>query len=218
VCPELGTGECALNKLENNPAHSSWYQSMSDTSVKTDKTLAPAKTKRKMRPGGGKSKGSGFESQIAKKLSTALDPLKFIRTQGSGARVGGKNFETIGKMFGADALKLFVGDVVPVNEQESGCVFKFSVECKFYKTPDSFTSLISGTANIFKWMKESVEDAKKTGKVPLLIFKWNNTPVFVAALHGHSIAVPVTTISNSESEIDVFYLDELLKDKSVWFS
>ena len=119
-------------------------------------------------------------------------------------------------MFGADALKLFVGDVVPVNEQECGKSFKFSVECKFYKTPDSFTSLVAGSANIFKWMQESVTDAAKTGKVPLLIFKWNNTPIFVAALHEHGIAQPCATISNSSSKIDIFYLDELLKNKNLW--
>jgi len=56
-----------------------------------------------------KSKGNGFEGTIAKKLSAALAPLNFIRTPGSGARVGGKNFETIGKLFGEDALKIFVG-------------------------------------------------------------------------------------------------------------
>lgn len=133
-----------------------------------------------MKPGGGKAKGSNFESQVAKKLSTALSPLKFIRTQGSGARVGGKNFEALGQMFGEDALKLFVGDVVPVNEKEAGVVFKHSIECKFYKTPDSFTSLVSGTANVFKWMQESIDDAVKVNRNPLLIFKWNQTPIFVA--------------------------------------
>src|SRR5271167_5185489 len=105
-----------------------------------------------MRPGGGKSKGNSFEGQVANKLSAGLAPLKFIRTQGSGARVGGKNFETLGQMFGEDALKLFVGDVVPVNEKNAGVTFLHAIECKSYKTPDNFTSMVAGTGNVFKWM------------------------------------------------------------------
>lgn len=140
--------------------------------------VAKAPAKRKMRPGGGKSKGSGFEGKVAKLLSSALPPLNFIRTQGSGARVGGKNFETIGKMFGADALKLFVGDVTPVNETEAQVRFKFCVETKFYKTPDTFNQLLSGSANIYKWMEEIIIDAAKIDKIPILIFKWNNTPIY----------------------------------------
>ena len=53
------------------------------------KTVAPLKKpKRKLKPGMGKSKGSGYEGQIAKKLSAALTPLTFIRSPGSGARAG----------------------------------------------------------------------------------------------------------------------------------
>ena len=71
-----------------------------------------------MQPGAGKRKGSGFEGQIAKKLSAALAPLNFIRSPGSGARVGGKNFEKFGQMFGEEALSIFVADVVPINEKK----------------------------------------------------------------------------------------------------
>ena len=169
-----------------------------------------------MRPGGGKAKGSGFEGQVAKKLSAKLAPLNFIRTQGSGARVGGKNFETIGQMFGDDALKLFVGDVVPVNEKQAGVRFKHSIECKSYKTPDNFTALVAGTANIFKWMKEAEEDAVKVKRNPLLIFKWNNTPIFVAMsnqqMHPYRL-----TLSQGGEVIYVAYLDELLNFPAFWY-
>ncbi len=176
-----------------------------------------ATAKRKLRPGMGKAKGNGFENTVAKKLTAALEPLKFIRTQGSGARVGGKNFETIGQMFGEDALKLFVGDVVPVNEVASKKRFYFSIECKFYKTPDSFTSLVSGTSNIFKWMQEAIDDAKKVGKVPLLIFKWNNTPIFVAGLRDDMRPPAQLSLTQGGRTIDIFYLDDLLNIKDFWF-
>lgn len=179
-------------------------------------TTEKSKT-RKMKPGAGKAKGNGFENTVAKKLSDALAPLKFIRTQGSGARVGGKNFETLGMLFGEDALKLFVGDVVPVNEKEASVKFRFSIECKFYRMPDKFTSLVAGSANVFKWMKEAIDDASKTGKTPLLIFKWNNTPIFAAGLHSDMNCPANITLTNNDLSIDIFYLDDLLTNQGFWY-
>lgn len=173
-----------------------------------------------MRPGGGKAKGNSFESTVAKKLSEALSPLKFIRTQSSGARVGGKNYETLGQMFGADALKLFVGDVVPVNEKEAGVEFRHSIECKFYKTQDPFTSLISGTANIFAWMQEAIDDAVKIDREPTLIFKWNNTRIFVGLTHRfeHLAPQPNATITNKAGmTIYIWYFEDLLKLPEFWY-
>lgn len=177
---------------------------------------APKKSPRKMKPGGGKSKGNAFEGKVAKMLSTALAPLKFIRTPGSGARVGGKNFETLGQMFGDEALKLFTADVVPVNEKEAGVVFLHSIECKFYKTPDTFGHLMSGTANLFKWMQESITDAEKTNRIPLLIMKWNNTPIYVAGLSDNSNVVPALTIQGHGMSIDLFLFEQLLAVPDFW--
>lgn len=192
--------------------------------IKEVKKKAPAKKRINS-----KSKGNNFEGIVAKKLSTALAPLKFVRTPGSGARVGGKNFETLGMMFGEEALKLFVGDVVPVNEKESGVKWNHSIEAKFYKTQDPFTSLVSGTANLFKWMDESITDAVKVEKTPLLLFKWNNTPIFVGIrssdlnlinaqqeLAGQLLFEPKITIANSSLSIAIFYFDELLERSSFW--
>ncbi len=192
--------------------------------VPQDAGAASLKEKRKMRPGGGKSKGNGFESTVAKQLSTALSPLNFIRTQGSGARVGGKNFDTIGQLFGEDALKIFVGDVVPVNEKKAQVAFHHCIECKFYKTPDSFTALTAGTANIFKWYKEAVDDAAKVNKNPLLIFKWNRTPIFVAFDTNHkecpsSQLKPLLTLLKYDQPValDIYHLEDLLKDTNFWY-
>lgn len=193
---------------------------------KPAKALPEKKAKRKMRPGGGKSKGNGFEGQIAKKLSVALAPLNFIRSPGSGARVGGKNFEKFGEMFGEDALKIFVADVVPINEKKEGLNFLHSIECKFYKTPDTFTQLVAGTANVFKWFEESVEDAKKTNKNPILIFKWNNTPIFVAVNKNHERCPPDLQVKdapfamvdvNRKRSLSIFILDEIINDTTIWY-
>lgn len=182
----------------------------------TDDTKTTIKSKRKMRPGGGKSKGNGFEATIAKKLSAAL-PINFIRSPGSGARIGGKNFATIGSMMGAEALKLFNADVVPVNETAAGCTFKFSVECKSYATADNFTSLASGTANVFKWFEESVIDAAKVDRRPILIFKWNRTPIFVA-VDANDMTVPPLLQVVKGRHLAIYELDELLKHPDFWVS
>ena len=197
---------------------------MSDTNV------APKKRKKAINS---KGKGNGFEGTIAKTLSKALAPLNFIRTPGSGARVGGKNFETIGKMFGEDALKIFVGDVVPVNERQEGVRFNHSIECKFYATQDPFTSMVAGTANVFKWFKEAVDDASKIDKSPMLIFKWNHTPIFVAIdtmdsksdytiLTRSGVKPRLTLLEYGEEgsrcySLDIYYLTDLLPVKDFWY-
>ena len=175
------------------------------------------KSKRKMRPGGGKAKGNGFEGSIAKKLSAAL-PLNFIRSPGSGARVGGKNFAKIGAMFGEDALKLFVADVVPVNERQENLKFNFSIECKFYANQDHFTALAAGKALGFGWFEESAVDAAKIDKRPILIWKWNHTPTFAAIEHtGEAYPVqPKLRLVTEKRDLAVFELDELLKFPDFW--
>jgi len=187
--------------------------------------------KRRMRPGGGKAKGNGFESTIAKKLTEGLKPLKFIRTQGSGARVGGKNFATVGQQFGEEALRLFVGDVVPTNERDSSLRFLHHIETKFYATQDPFTALVANTANIFKWFQEAVTDAAKVDRNPMLICKWNHTPIFVVtdmcdtlddvdqalAQIGISPRLTLLTYGEKKQGLDIFYLDDLLKVPSFWY-
>lgn len=163
-----------------------------------------------------KSKGSGFEGQIAKKLTVALAPLTFMRSPGSGARLGGKNFATFGKMFGADATKLFVSDVVPTNEKDVGIQFKLSIECKSYGTVESISALVNGTSNIFKWMEESAVDAVKINKQPVLVFKWNRTPIFIAAYNLPASARTVSLDSDA-THIEIGLLDEALKVQDFWY-
>lgn len=188
----------------------------------TSPTKKTTTSKRKMKPGGGKKKGNGFEGVVSKTLTEKLQPLNFLRTPGSGARVGGKNFATIGAMFGEEALKIFVGDVVPVNEKQVGITFHHSVECKFYKTQDHITSLANGTSKVYAWMKEAEEDAKKINKHPMIIFKWNNTPIYVGTkIKGtESFSTkPVITVTDDKGEaIYIHLLEKLLQEKTFWMS
>ncbi len=165
-----------------------------------------------------KAKGGSFEAKIAKLLSAAL-PINFIKSPGSGARIGGKNFATIGAMMGEETMKLFNADVVPVNEQAAGYNFIFSTECKSYAEADNFTSLVSGSANVFKWFAESIVDSAKINREPILIFKWNRTSIFVAVKSGTSSPIKAKLSIASHLDIpslDIYDFDDLLKYPEFW--
>lgn len=165
-----------------------------------------------------RAKGAGFEGKVAKALSAAL-PLTFIRSPGSGARVGGQNFEKFGAMFGADAMKLFVADVVPTNERDVGYTFKWSIECKFYAQVETFSNLFMGNSNVYKWFEESVIDAAKVNKKPILIWKWNQTKIFVAIEDtGDLDFVPEFRIHHTANSraLAVYDFEDLLTKPDFW--
>jgi hypothetical protein len=130
-----------------------------------------------------KNKGSGFELSIAKILSETFQPLQFRRSQSSGAILGGKNSWMMNR-FSNDAKTLFIGDIVPTNEadvvRDEKWKFRFTLECKFYKEQDSFMSLFKNP-QIKKWFEQAKTDSVKLqDKLPMLVFKFNHTPVFAA--------------------------------------
>lgn len=163
-----------------------------------------------------KSKGNTYELKISKKLADKLSPLKFIRVPGSGARVGGVNFQKFGTLFSADSLNIFVGDVVASNEAEVGLKCKVNIECKSYATPDNVSLLIGGTSKIFGWMRESEIDAAKTGKVPILIFKWNRTDDFIASPFLPDECCKIILSRPEGLPIKVGLLDDVLNVKDFW--
>ncbi len=162
-----------------------------------------------------KAKGNSFELKVSKLLSEALAPLKFIRVPGSGARVGGVNFDKFGGMFSADSLNIFVGDVVATNEKDVGVKCKVSIECKSYATTDNFSVLVSGSSKIFGWMLESEIDAAKTGKTPVVIFKWNRTDVYVASPDLPDEVVRVV-LKREGPAIKIGLLSDVLGVKDFW--
>lgn len=161
-----------------------------------------------------KAKGNSFESKIAKALTASL-PINFQKSVGSGAKIGGMNFATIGKMMGEEVMKLFNADVVPMNEEKAGYKFKHSIEAKCYASSDSFQVLVSGSSNVAKWFEESVVDATKIGRHPLLIFKWNHTPIFVASLLLPKDLIRMT-LRRPGADIQIGLFDEILTREEFW--
>lgn len=184
----------------------------------------------KKKPINGKQKGNGFEGDIAKLFTAKFAPLNFKRTQSSGAIVGGYNAWST-KHYSPEMLGAFVGDIFPCNEsdvlKEYGWTFKRTVECKFYRDADSFTALFKNP-QIAEWFEQAAEDAKKLpGKLPLLIFKFNRTPIFFAidstdsfpALMSGSLELSYNTILNKQlisRKILIGLLDDALKDLNWW--
>ncbi len=163
-----------------------------------------------------KVKGATFESKVTKILNEAFSPMKFAKTPGSGARVGGKNFGSFGKFFSEEALSLFVGDVVPINEANCDFNFRFVVECKSYKEADKIEPLLSGASHIYAWMEEVLIDCVKNGKDGIVCFKWNNTPIYCAVKDiDYPEGVPFITLING---IKVCHMAELIKHKNFWIS
>lgn len=172
----------------------------------------PVKQRKQSKP-----KGNNFELKIAKFLTEHLAPLKFIRSPGSGARVGGINFQRFGNLYSQDSLGIFVGDVVCTNETEAGLVFKCNIECKSYGVADGFNLIMLGTSKIFSWMAESEIDASKTGKTPVLIFKWNRTQTFIASPDLPDSCTQMILTRNDKSPIKIGLLDEAVKIKDFWY-
>lgn len=172
-----------------------------------------------------KAKGSGFEGNISKILGEVLAPMKFRRSQSSGAILGGQNARFMDQ-FSADAKALFIGDVVPTNEtdvaRDEGWKFKFTLECKFYKTPDNIQHMFFNT-KIKGWWEQAVKDAAKLGKQPLLIFKFNHTEIFAAANYETLDRLPVNLSRSMQLHFDdetpsmvLFLFKEALKDLDWW--
>jgi hypothetical protein len=162
-----------------------------------------------------KAKGQGNERKVAKLLSDSLAPLTFMRTPGSGAFVGGKNFAVRGGMFSNTAMQTFVGDITPTNEEDNGLQFNFVVECKHYKTPDSFDSLFTGKHSIYGWLTEVSTDCVKIGKKGIVICKWNGTPFFCAVRPEIELPCPFLTLPSGDK---ICYLNDLLVFKDFWCS
>jgi len=164
----------------------------------------------------GKAKGGSNELKVSKLLTEALTPLKFKRSQQSGAIVGGMNSKTAGD-YSKLTLALFTGDVVPTNECVDGNPrFKFVVECKAYKDAERMEALF-GTSKIYEWIKEAAIDAAKVDKRGILICKWNNTSQY--SVVEPDIILPdgisYLTLING---IKVCLLEELLKYPDFWMS
>ena len=124
----------------------------------------------------GKKKGNAFELKTANLLSKRFQNyLKiekgFRRNQDSGSFFGGKNSNRIDQY---DSSFIVLGDLIcPRN-------FKFSVECKHYKTSPTFQSILNQEVKEWdQWIAQAERDSANSGKVMMLVIKYNNVEEFI---------------------------------------
>lgn len=133
-----------------------------------------------MRQGGGKQKGSSFERLVCVKFSLWLSDGKnedlLWRSSMSGGRstVAAKK----GKRLAAQA-----GDISSIHTLSAPLTNKFLIECKTYRLMN-YEGLLTGRGNLLKFWHETRVEAKKYGKLPLLIAKQNQQPVTACLTPG----------------------------------
>lgn len=148
-----------------------------------------------------KQKGNAFERVTAEHLTKVFD-LKFFRTPGSGAYVGGSNFHRAYDMTNSQQLLLEGDIVVP---EELACL-KF--ECKTLKK-FSFSSLYSKNATFDSWLEQAHSD----DKLWFLVFKINNRGSFVCydSYKYEPLTVPAGANYMQYNNITITKLDEFFE-------
>lgn len=127
-------------------------------------------------PVNGKAKGSSFERKVANLFSARFEPVTgiaqgFRRNPDSGSFFGGTNKK---RTETHDLDHAFFGDLICPEK------FKFSVECKSYKSGPSFASIVKGKITQWDdWIKQATQDAESSKKAMMLIMKYNGVDELV---------------------------------------
>lgn len=109
-----------------------------------------------------------MERVTAKLLGTWWG-CKFQRTPSSGAWSKNAQRGTVAEEFHGDII-------APARAN-----FPFSVECKSYESIELYKSLY-GEPDLFKWWEQCKGDAKRAGKLPLLIVRENRKQQYLMGL------------------------------------
>lgn len=124
----------------------------------------------------GKAKGSSFERKIANMLSARFEQhlgVKngFRRNPDSGSFFGGSN-QSRTESYNLDYAVF--GDLICPKS------FTYSVECKHYKSPPSFQSVITHRVTQWDgWLEQAERDAASSQKHMSLVIKYNNVDEIV---------------------------------------
>lgn len=122
----------------------------------------------------GKAKGSGFERDLARRLSLWINgaekPYVFWRTAGSGglATIMAENAD-------------MSGDLMAIRDEGRFLTNIFSIEAKCgYQDAEAFKHLkVNKSTEIEDFWKQCCRDAERSHKYPLLIFKKKGYPTII---------------------------------------
>lgn len=124
----------------------------------------------------GKSKGNSFERKMANVLSERFEAHLgnkngFRRNPDSGSFFGGSN---------AMRTESYNLDYAVFGDLICPRTFRYSIECKHYKSPPSFQSVITHKVSQWdKWLEQAEKDAASSSKNMSLIVKYNNVDEIV---------------------------------------
>ena len=172
-------------------------------------TIDLTKLKKKKRVNS-KAKGGAFERSIANTLNEQFETKEFCRTPGSGA------FATTHEL--PEHITVAGDLITPKN-------FKFCIECKKGYNDQTIYSLLDYNSKIWKFIEQSEKDAKKTKKVPMIIYKQDRKDILVIT-YKNMFTTLIPSIDIFKDNIDtlsnktysVYKLKDLLNDyKANWF-
>ena len=168
-------------------------------------------------------KGKEFERKISKELSkrfiseTGVDNAFMRNHSGSGAFFGGKNSH---RANGVSDKDLNTGDIVtPLN-------FKYTVECKHYKTAPSIKGIMDGkVAQWDGWIGQSMDDSKTSGKEAIVIMKYNLvSEMLMVSANNKDFSnnhTPIMVFKSKDHGIwNIYNFNQVLKESnnSAWFN
>ena len=167
---------------------------------KYDITKLRSKPKRK----NSRTKGQGFERQIAKTLNDRFKTTEFSRSPGSGA------FATTHQL--PEHLKIYGDLITPKN-------FKFCIECKKGYNNLNLYSLYNHRSEFWKFIEQCEKDSGKCNKLPLLIFKQDRQPALAIISGDINIHQEPQHINiHKNKTYKVYLFNELIKCwDSMWF-
>lgn len=150
-----------------------------------------------------KNKGSAFERTCANLLSKRFEEYtgiekSFRRNADSGSFFGGSN-KTRTSTHNTETAAF--GDLICPS------AFKFAVECKHYKTPPTFSSVMNTQVPQWDgWIAQSDQDSAMSGRAPLLIVKYNNVEVLAFVRESF----PSLQLRHVYKDRNVYLLSDLL--------
>lgn len=128
-----------------------------------------------MRPGGGKAKGAAFEREVCRKLSMWLSNGVHEDVLWRSAMSGGRSTVAFKK---GKKLAQQAGDISCIHPCGQKFIDRFFVECKAYKDLH-FEGLLTEKGSLVEFWNEARKQAVKYEKLPLLVARQNQFPVFV---------------------------------------
>jgi hypothetical protein len=157
----------------------------------------------------GKNKGNVFERKISISFSKRFEiktgiKNSFRRNADSGSFFGGTNQKRVSNY---DIAKATFGDIICPND------FRYSIECKHYKSPPSFSDIMSQSVKDWDtWIKQAKADSINANKLMMIVIKYNRVDEIVI------LDNEVEGCYNIKyKDYFVVSLDELLKKEDDYF-